>query len=99
MQLLETMLDPDKIHMMKILLKDEKLSVRIGKEFDEKITTNISVPQGDCLSTILFTLYVADSLKRERSTITEEHNCNKISMNSEDLLQDHLKDQPTTYQR
>ena len=37
MELLETILDPDETHMMKILLKDVKLSVRIGKEFGEKI--------------------------------------------------------------
>ena len=74
MELLETVLDPDETHMMKILLKDVKLSVRIGKEFGEKITTNIGVPQGDCLSPILFTLYLPDALITERSTIIEDHN-------------------------
>ena len=38
MELLETILVPDETHMMKILLKDVKLSVRIGTEFGEKIT-------------------------------------------------------------
>ena len=84
---------------IKILLKDVKLSVRIGNEFGEKIKTNIGVPQGDCLSPILFTLYLADALKKERSTITEQHNYNKIPMNSEDLLQEHLKDHMYNYQR
>ena len=60
------LLDPGETHMMKILLKDVKLSVRIGKEFGEKITTNIGVPQGDCLSPNLYTLHLADSLKTER---------------------------------
>ena len=68
------------------------MSVKIGKEFCEKITRNIGVPQGDYLSQTLFTLYLADALKTERSKITEEHNCSKILMNSEDLLQEHLKD-------
>ena len=54
------------IRLMKILLKDAKLSVRIGKEFGEKIATNIGVPQGDCLSPILYTLYLVDSLKTEK---------------------------------
>ena len=51
--------------MMKILLKDVKLGLRIGKEFGEKITTNIGVPQGDCLSQILFTVYLPDALQTE----------------------------------
>ena len=62
MELLDIILDSDEIHMMKILLKDVKLSVRIGNEFGEKITTNIGVPPGDCLNPILFTLYLVDSL-------------------------------------
>ena len=92
MELLEKILDPDETCMMKILLKDVKLSVRIGKEFGEKIKTNIGVPQGDCLNPTLFTLYLVGALKIERSTITEEHNYSKIPINIEDLLQDHLID-------
>ena len=92
MELVETILDHDETHMMKVLIKDVKFSVRIGKEFCEKITTNITVPQGDCLSPISFLLYIAHALKTERSKITEEHNYSKIPMNSKDLLQEHLKD-------
>ena len=91
-ELIETILDPDETHIKKIFLKDAKLSVKTGKEFAEKITTNISVPQGDCLSPILSTLYLADALKTEKSTITEEYKNSKIPINSEDLLQEHLKD-------
>ena len=92
MVLLGTILDPDETYMMKVLLKDVQLSVRKGKEFGKKITKNTGVPHGDCINPILFTLYLADALKTERSTITEEHNYSKIPMNSEDLLQDNLKD-------
>ena len=53
------------------------MSVRIGKELDEKITADICLPQGGCLSPILFTLYLADALKKERATITKEHNSTK----------------------
>ena len=87
MELHETILDPDEIHVIKIPLKDVKLNVRLGKELCEKIIT-----QGDCLSPILFTLNLTNVLKTERSSITEEHNYSKIPMNSEDLLQEHLKD-------
>ena len=50
MELLETIIRTYETHIMKIPLKDVKLSVRIGKEFGEKDYTNIGVPQGDCLS-------------------------------------------------
>ena len=86
MELLETILDPDEIYVRKILLKDVELGVGIGKEHGEKITTKIGASQGDCLSPILFTFYLADPLKTERSTIIKEHNYIKIPMNSEDLL-------------
>ena len=40
-ELLETTLDSHETYMMKILLKDVKLSVRIGKVFSEKITKTL----------------------------------------------------------
>ena len=84
-ELLETILDPDETH---ICLKDVKLRVIIGKDFGQKITKNIGLPQGDCLNPVLFTLYLADVIKTERSTIKKEHCYSKIPMNSEGLLQD-----------
>ena len=51
----------------------------------------MGLPQGDCLSSILFTLCLADALKTERSSITEKYQYSKIPINSEDLLQEHLK--------
>ena len=84
-------LDPNELQMINILLKSLKLNVRNGQGMADKITTNIGVPQGGCLSPILSTLYLADALKTKRSTITE-HNHSKVPTTTEDVLLQCLKD-------
>ena len=54
LQQLKSILDDDEIHIIKILLIEVRLVVRTGKYRGEEINTNIGVPQGDCLSPILF---------------------------------------------
>ncbi len=71
---LKEVLDQDELHMISILLKDVQLTVRINKEKGESFTTNVGVPQGDCLSPVLFTYYLAKALKGEETpTIPEDH--------------------------
>ena len=57
--ILEEVLEKDELHMMKILIEDVSLRVRIGKSIGNEINTNEGVPQGDCLSPILFIVYLA----------------------------------------
>ena len=91
---LKEILDEDELHIMKVLLTDVRLKVRIGKELGKEIVTNVGVPQGDCLSPIFFSLYLANDLSqmRERSKVEIEHNYSKLPCNIEEDLTDHLHD-------
>ena len=60
---LNSILEPDEIHILKVLVCNATLSVRNGDTIGNKFKTDIGVPQGDCLSTILFTLYLPRALK------------------------------------
>ncbi len=91
LQQLKTILDDDELHIMKILLKDVKIVIRVGKHKGDEIVTNIGVPQGDCLSPILFTLHLASALD-DRGTDRYDHTYNKPNINAKDLLPESPKD-------
>ena len=66
---LEEILDYDELHMLKLLVENVELTVRVGKSYSsETIKTTIGVPQGDCLSPVLFILYLSQALKVKRNT-------------------------------
>ena len=73
---LHCILEPDELHMVRTLLEDVKLSVRIGNSVGKAFKTTIGTPQGDCLSPNLFTLYLAKALEKDntRKEIEAEHN-------------------------
>ena len=71
--ILEDILEADELHMMKILLEDVILRVKIGKKTGEAIKTNIGIPQGGYLSLILFILYLAQALKLTRTVANPRH--------------------------
>ena len=54
-----TIMDPQELHMIKVLLGGVLLCVRRGREKGEKFSTSTGMQMGDCVSAVLFTLYVA----------------------------------------
>ena len=72
---LKHLLEPDEYHMLSILILDVRLKVRVGDQEGEEIITEVGITQGDCLSAILFILYLAITLNGEEPTVipTEHH--------------------------
>ena len=60
----EEILLPDEIHLLHILTNDVKLKVRVGADYGPEFTTSVGIMQGDCLSAVLFILYLAKELGR-----------------------------------
>ena len=73
-KLLSDILDPDEFNIMNILLKDVKLQARNNKAKGQSFTTTLGIPQGDCLSSILFTLYLSNTLSANIPTHLCDHN-------------------------
>ena len=62
---LKHILEPDEYHMLSILILDVRLKVKVGDQEGEEIITEVGIAQGDCLSAILFILYLAITLNGE----------------------------------
>jgi hypothetical protein len=79
--ILEEILDEDELHILKLLTEDVKLQVKIEDELGEPIITDTGVPQGDCMSALLFILYLAQALKQHRENTDQEHSYSKPRQN------------------
>ncbi|KAK4308135.1 hypothetical protein Pmani_020165 [Petrolisthes manimaculis] len=99
---LTNILDPAELHLIKILVEDVRLKVRVGKETSDYFTTKMGVPQGDCLSPILFTLYLAKALE-DKSNKQTDHTYAKSSDSVNDqmylppALRDHIYSETPGY--
>ena len=75
--ILRTFLEDDELHIIQVITENVILRVNIGYETGEDIMTDTGVRQGDCLSALLFILYLAQALKPTRTTTENEHNYSK----------------------
>ena len=63
MEILKNILTPSELHMMYLLINDVILNVKVGDKLGVDILTRIGICQGDCLSALLFILYLAYAIK------------------------------------
>ena len=64
MEILKNILTPSEYHMMFLLVNDVILKVKLGCNTGADIKTAIRICQGDCLSALLFILYLAYAIKQ-----------------------------------
>ena len=70
---LKQILMSDELHLIKLLIQNVQLSVKIKGRTGPFFMTNVGTPQGDGLSPILFTLYLAKALKPAPSAHLIDH--------------------------
>ncbi|KAK3745909.1 hypothetical protein RRG08_056718 [Elysia crispata] len=72
LNILETIIEEDELRLVRFLLSNTCLNIRIGGTKEEKkFTSNIGTPQGDSLSPILFVVYLENALKEVRMILPE----------------------------
>jgi len=69
---LKAFLEPDELHLIKLLLENVQLAVKIKNEIGKLFKTNIGSPQGDAASALFFILYLAVTLKIWREKFDKE---------------------------
>ena len=64
--ILETIPHKDELQMVKFLLRDTKLQIKMSDTEPTTFNANIGSPQGDGLSGVLFHIYFENSLRKLR---------------------------------
>ena len=72
-KMLHNILLPEELHLLNLLVNDVSIKVRVGQETGEEINTLLGIMQGDCLSAILFIVYLAQVMTPSMPTHQAEH--------------------------
>ena len=59
---LKEFLDDDELHIVKLLIENVKYKIKVGQTIGEEFETTLGIAQGDCLSAILFIIYLSKTL-------------------------------------
>ena len=84
---LESIIHEDDVRMVRLLLTNTTLDMKISGVETEKFESNIGSPQGDGISGAFFNIYLEDSLRRVRNEVNQsnttiEHSYSKVERTS-----------------
>ena len=62
---LEEILSPDELHLLSMITNRPEIKIKLEDQLGESFTTYQGIMQGDCLSAVLFIIYLAYALSAE----------------------------------
>ena len=69
MTILGTIVRGDEVRMVRLLLSNTSLEVKMNGVAPERFESNVGSPQGDAISGVLFNIYLEDALRRVRANL------------------------------
>ena len=72
-KMLHNTLLPEELHLLNLLVNDVSIRVRVHKETGEEINILLGIMQGDCLSAILFIVYLAQIITPKMPIHPSDH--------------------------
>ena len=72
LNILETIIDDDEMRLVRFLLTNTSLEIKMNNTKTEPFQTNIGSPQGDGISGCLFNVYFENALRKVRKIIQED---------------------------
>jgi hypothetical protein len=66
--ILEMIVGQDEVRMIRLLLSNTSLEIKMNSVMPERFESNVGSPQGNVISGVLFNIYLEDALRREQTT-------------------------------